>query len=79
MAAPPEETPVLLRAMLALMIDEREARRPEQRGERTEVLLANAGLGATQISELTGKQAAAIRMSLSRARRSSRKRGTRDA
>lgn len=68
--ATPEPTESLLRAILALMIDEREARPAEQRKRRTDVLLADAGFGPTQIAELTGKQPAAVRMALSRARRS---------
>jgi DNA-directed RNA polymerase specialized sigma24 family protein len=60
----------LLRAMLALMVDEREHRaidRPDQ--AKTEVLLADAGLGAGDIAPLLNKQPNAVRMSLSRARR----------
>jgi DNA-directed RNA polymerase specialized sigma24 family protein len=79
MAAAYENNEALLRAMLALMIDERETRRPDERLERTEVLLANAGLSAAQIAELTGKQASAIRMTLSRARKTPTKRANRDA
>lgn len=63
-----ESTDQLLRAILALLIDERESRGIEPPTQRTEVLLANAGLGATEIAQLTGKQPAAIRMALSRAR-----------
>jgi hypothetical protein len=63
-------TETLLRAILALMIDEREARPPHERDVRTEVLLADAGLNAGDIAELTGKQPAAVRMAISRARRS---------
>jgi DNA-directed RNA polymerase specialized sigma24 family protein len=60
----------LLRAMLALMVDEREARaadRPNQ--AKTEVLLADAGLGTADIAALLSKQPDAVRMTLSRARR----------
>lgn len=63
-----ESTDQLLRAILALLIDERESREIEPPARRTEVLLADAGLGATEIAQLTGKQSAAIRMALSRAR-----------
>jgi hypothetical protein len=62
----------LLMAILALLIDERESRPPEQRGRRTEIVLADAGLGAREIATLTGKQPAAVRMALSRARRSTK-------
>jgi DNA-directed RNA polymerase specialized sigma24 family protein len=79
MAAASENNEALLRAMLVLMIDERETRRPDERLERTEVLLANAGLSAAQIAELTGKQASAIRMTLSRARKTPTKPANRDA
>lgn len=60
----------LLRAMLALMVDEREARTADRPGEaKTEVLLAEAGLGAGEIATLLNKQSAAVRKTLSRARR----------
>jgi DNA-directed RNA polymerase specialized sigma24 family protein len=65
----PESTDTLLKAILALMVDEREARPASDRERRTEVLLASAGLGASEIAELTGKQPGAVRMALSRARR----------
>lgn len=70
MAKPGPAEPVerLLRAMLALMIDEREMR-PQEGSRRTEVVLAEAGLGAAEIAELTGKPAGSVRMTLSRARK----------
>ncbi len=61
---------VLLRAMLALMVDERESRaadRPDQ--AKTELLLADAGLGAGDIATLLNKQPSTVRVTLSRARR----------
>lgn len=60
----------LLRAMLALMVDDREARAADRPGQiKTEVLLAEAGLGAGQIATLLNKQPGAVRMTLSRTRR----------
>jgi DNA-directed RNA polymerase specialized sigma24 family protein len=70
-----EPSEILLKAMLAIMIDERESRPPEQRKRRTELVLAEAGLGPAEIAELTGKQPAAVRMALSRARRAGREPG----
>lgn len=70
-----EGTEVLMRAIITLMVDAREARPAEEREARTEVLLARAGLGASAIAELTGKQPAAVRMAISRARRSPKGRG----
>jgi DNA-directed RNA polymerase specialized sigma24 family protein len=64
-----EPMEILLKAILAIMVDERESRPPEQRKRRTELVLADAGLGPAEIAELTGKQPAAVRMALSRARR----------
>lgn len=68
-----EGAEALLRAILALLIDEREARQPDEHRERTEVILANAGFGATEIAALTGKNPASIRVTLSRARRTRKK------
>ncbi len=60
----------LLRAMLALMVDEREARATDRPGQaKTEILLADAGLAASDIATLLNKQPGAVRMTLSRARR----------
>jgi DNA-directed RNA polymerase specialized sigma24 family protein len=59
----------LLKAIAALLIEQRESRPPEPDQRRTEVLLDSVGLSAIEIAELTGKQPAAVRMTLSRARR----------
>lgn len=67
--APGENTEVLLKSILALMIDQRETRPGPDPARRTELLLADAGLAPSEIAELTGKQASAVRMTLSRARR----------
>jgi DNA-directed RNA polymerase specialized sigma24 family protein len=64
------EVRTLLLAMAALLADDREARvASDSTAERTEVLLARAGLSAGQIGEILGKQAGAVRMALSRARK----------
>ncbi len=68
MMAESESTDRLLRAILAILVDQREGTADEQQARRTEVLLADAGLSPTEIAQLTGKQAAAVRMALSRAR-----------
>ncbi|MGD9694898.1 MAG: sigma factor-like helix-turn-helix DNA-binding protein [Thermoleophilia bacterium] len=55
--------------MLAIMIEDREAKaaqRPEQ--PKAEVLLQDAGLDTATIARLLGKNPAAVRMALSRAR-----------
>jgi DNA-directed RNA polymerase specialized sigma24 family protein len=70
-----QDPTILLKAILSLMVDERESRLNEERGPRTEVLLAGAGLSAVEIAELTGRNAAAVRMALSRARRSGSAKG----
>jgi DNA-directed RNA polymerase specialized sigma24 family protein len=69
----------LLKAIAALLIDQRESRPSESGQRRTEELLDSVGLSAVEIAELTGKQASAIRMTLSRARRARSKPGQRDA
>jgi hypothetical protein len=64
----PSERDVLL-AILAILIDEREARaadRPKQ--SKTELLLADAGLPFGTIAILLNKQPDAVRMSIARAR-----------
>ena len=63
------ETQTLLRALLLLAIDEREARPPAAEETRTEVLLAAAGFGSAEIAQLTGKNPSSVRVTLSRARR----------
>jgi len=63
------DTNTLLRALLVLAIDEREARERTEESARTEVLLAAAGLGAAEIAQLTGKNPSSIRVTLSRARK----------
>jgi DNA-directed RNA polymerase specialized sigma24 family protein len=61
----------LLRALLALAVDEREERASRTPGApRTELILAAAGLDSTEIAVLTGKQPGSVRMALSRARKS---------
>ena len=59
----------LLMALLGLLIDEREQRiATSDAGIKTEVLLTRLGLSSTLIGRLMGKQPAAIRVTLSRAR-----------
>jgi|1186.fasta_scaffold43281_4 DNA-directed RNA polymerase specialized sigma24 family protein len=55
------------KATLMLLL---EGRGPERETElRSEVLLERAGFGPTEIAELLGKQAGAVRTTLSRARK----------
>jgi hypothetical protein len=60
----------LLRALLALAVDDRERRvASEPQARKTEVLLDGAGLDSAEIAMLVGKQPGSVRMTLSRARR----------
>ena len=69
----PDEMTKLLRAILVLAIDEREAR-PEAAGaQKIEVLLDSAGFDSSEIAALIGKQAGSVRVALSRARKSTEK------
>lgn len=63
------DTQTLLRALLVLAIDERESRPRIEEDVRTEVLLAAAGLGSTEIAHLTRKNPSSVRVTLSRARK----------
>jgi hypothetical protein len=57
--------------VLALLVDEREARVGEKyQARKTEVLLADAGLAYGEIAVLLGKDYHAVRMAITRARRS---------
>lgn len=59
----------LLKAILAVLVDERDTRSSERPDQvRTEILLANAGLGHQVIAQLLGKNPDAVRMLLARAR-----------
>ena len=62
----------LLKAILAVLLDEREARaaeRPSQ--QKPELLLAGVGMGHQVIAQLLGKNADAVRMMLARAKKAS--------
>lgn len=64
-----DETNKLLKALIVLAIDDREQRAKNDPSlKQTEVLLNQAGLDSPDIANLMGKQAAAVRMTLSRAR-----------
>jgi DNA-directed RNA polymerase specialized sigma24 family protein len=67
------DSDALLKAIAALLVDQREARVAEPGQRRTEEILAGVGLSAAEIAEVTGKQTAAVRMTLSRARRAKSK------
>jgi DNA-directed RNA polymerase specialized sigma24 family protein len=60
----------LLRAMLALMVADRDERTLGKPPRRTEVVLAEAGLSLRDISELTGKSYDAVKKSVQRAKNS---------
>jgi DNA-directed RNA polymerase specialized sigma24 family protein len=58
-----------MRAMLALMVAEREERlAPDEEPRRTEVILAGAGFSPAHIAEITGRHIEAVRTTLRRAR-----------
>lgn len=61
----------LLSAIVALLVDARAGTERETQ-LKSEVLLAEAGLSPAEIAQLTGKQANAVRMTLSRARKGAR-------
>jgi DNA-directed RNA polymerase specialized sigma24 family protein len=64
-----EENTKLLKALLALAVDEREQRaKLDPTLQATELLLNQAGLESPEIAGLMGKQPGAVRMTLSRAR-----------
>lgn len=55
--------------ILALLVDERESRtKGDKSAEKTEVLLANAGLPIDGIAAATGKKRDAVRKAISRAK-----------
>lgn len=55
--------------ILALLADERESRtKGDKSAEKTEVLLANAGVPIDGIAAATGKKRDAVRMAISRAK-----------
>ena len=59
----------LLTAILAVLLDEREQRIKDQPvARKTETLLADAGLPIAVVAALLGKQTAAVRMAVARAR-----------
>lgn len=55
-------------AVLSLLIADRESGLDDD-AEKTEVLLSNAGLGVPEIARLMGKNDAAVRKTLQRARK----------
>jgi DNA-directed RNA polymerase specialized sigma24 family protein len=60
---------VAMAGVLALLVDEREARVKEDKTvAKTEVLLANVGLSVDDIQALTGKKSDAIRKTIQRGR-----------
>jgi DNA-directed RNA polymerase specialized sigma24 family protein len=65
-----QPTDDLLRAILAVLVDEREQQaKNRQEQMKSELLLANAGLTFATIAQVMGKKPDAVRMMLSRARR----------
>lgn len=61
----------LLRAILTVLLDEREARAAEHPGQaRSELLLSAAGLKYQTIAQLLGKNPNAVRMVINRASKS---------
>jgi hypothetical protein len=56
----------ILRAILALMVDERGTRATSEGQLPTEILLSNAGLDYKVVASLLGKKPDAVRMMLAR-------------
>ena len=74
----PDGNAVLL-AILALLVDEREARlaeRPE--ASKTETILSDCGLDATAIARVVGKKPSSVRAVLSRERTSDKSKSPKD-
>jgi DNA-directed RNA polymerase specialized sigma24 family protein len=71
--APPEvATNDVLKAILIVLLDEREAKASERPGQvRSELMLADAGMSYQVIAKLLGKNPDAVRMTIARARRDS--------
>lgn len=67
---------VVLRAILAVLVDERESRTPDAGQIRSELVLADVGIDYRDIASLLGKKPDAVRMLLSRARRTPDKKGS---
>lgn len=64
-----DETQDLLRAILALLAEDRERNLSKEPGAvKTELILAASGLTAQQIARILGKQPDAVRKTISRAR-----------
>jgi tRNA(His) 5'-end guanylyltransferase len=58
-----------MRGVLALLVDERENRtKGDKSAEKTEILLAKAGVPIDGIAAVTGKKRDAVRMAISRAK-----------
>lgn len=71
MAESDAEVQDLLKALIALLADERESRvQDDSSSRKTEILLADAGLSSSLIAQLIGKQPDAVRKAISRARQS---------
>jgi DGQHR domain-containing protein len=66
---PPTSAVVLLRAMLALQVADREDRLTGREPRRTELVLVDAGLNLGDAAILTGKNYDAVRMTVSRAKK----------
>lgn len=71
MAESDSEVQDLLKAVVALLADERERRvQDDPSSRKTEILLADVGLSSSLIAQLIGKQPDAVRKTISRARQS---------
>jgi len=64
----------LLLALVTLEVDRRESTNKES-GVKTELLLSNAGLGASQIAKIMGKNPNAVRMMIARSKTVKRAKG----
>lgn len=64
----PSRTELLLQALLALAVADRESRLTNVEPPRTEVILARAGLSLAEISSTTGKGYEAVKKAVQRAK-----------
>ena len=66
-----------LSAVLALLVDEREAVEGAAERKKSELLLADVGLKSPEIASITGKKTGAVQKAIVRARKQNRSRSRR--
>ena len=69
--SPSQSTPDsdwMLAAILAILVEQREAGKPDPDARKSEVVLSDAGLSPAEIAATMGKSLAAVRKTLQRAK-----------